>query len=84
MCYHADQELQRTLDLRFRHGIHALEIHLRFADLGREGTELRADVESSCSSLGRIVRIAWNVVEKRAWRRRRVEFNEVPSQALQT
>ena len=37
--------------------MHALEMHLLFVDLGKVGTELRVDLESSCSSLGRIVRI---------------------------
>ena len=53
-----DGQRQRTLDLRLRHGIHALEMHLLFEDLGRAGAELNGDVESSCSSFGRIVRIA--------------------------
>ena len=56
---------QRTLDLRLRHGIHALEMHLRFEDLGRAGTELNVDVESTCSSFGRIVRIVGVVMERR-------------------
>ena len=40
-------------------------MHLRFEDLGRAGTELNADVESTCSSFGRIVRIVGVVMEKR-------------------
>lgn len=61
------------MDLRFRHGIQALDMHLLFADRGKVGTELRVDVESSCSSLGRIVRIMWDVVERKAWRERAVD-----------
>lgn len=41
-------------------------MHLLFVDLGRVGTEVRVDVESSCSSLGRIVRIAWCVEQGRS------------------
>lgn len=40
-------------------------MHLRFADLGRVRGKLRAVVESSCSSLGGIVRIAWCEVERK-------------------
>ncbi len=52
--------------------MHALEMHLLFVDLGKVGTELRVDLESSCSSLGRIVRIPCRVVlccvvERWAW-----------------
>lgn len=36
---------ERTFDLRFRHGIQALEMHLLLADLGKVGTELIVDVE---------------------------------------
>ena len=36
---------RRTLDLRFRHGIHALEMHLLLADLGKVETGLKVDVE---------------------------------------
>ena len=64
-CRRADGQRQRTLDLRLRHGIHALEMHLRFADLDRVGGKLRADAESFRSSLGRIVRIAWYEVERK-------------------
>ena len=45
--------------------MHALEMHLLFEDLGRAGTELKVDVESTCSSFGRIVRIMGGVMERR-------------------
>ena len=74
-----DGQRQRTLDLRLRHGMHALEMHLLFEDLGRAGTELNVDVESTCSSFGRIVRIVGGVMERRQRPRKlqakRVEFN---------
>ena len=54
------------MDLRFRHGMHALEMHLLFADLDKVDAELEEDLESSCSSLGRIDRMAWYEVERKA------------------
>ena len=61
-----------TFDLRFRHGMHALDIHLLFADFGSSGTTSRLDEESVPSSLGLIVRIVlcnmWRMV--RPWNHR--------------
>lgn len=48
----------RTLDFLFLHGMQALEMHLLFAGFGAVGTDLRLPDDSSCSSLGRIVRIS--------------------------
>ena len=49
--------LDRTFDLRLRHGMQALEMHLLFAALETTGIGWRLEEGSFCSSLGRIVRM---------------------------
>ena len=50
--------LVHTFDLRFLHGIHALDIHFLFVALEASGTALGSSIGSSCSFLGRIARIS--------------------------